>query len=280
MAKIAVLADVHGNITALEAVLADAEKAGVTEYWFLGDLFLPGLGGTELFTMLDTINTTAFIRGNWDDCFLAVLDQKTDIADASDIYIAKVTQAVYPSITEGDITRLRKMPIQQTRTVEGLVCSLTHNLPTMNYGGKLIPAATQDNFDALFVDSRVDIAIYAHVHHQTLRYASDDRIIINPGSVGQPFNKWASLRIDQRAQYVILEIDSEGIKDIDFRKVMYDKDEEYAVAKQKAHPYLELYNRILTNGETNTHNIPLLTEINEKNNYTQDIKNFFDTLSK
>ena len=38
MTKIAVLSDIHGNTRALEAVLADAEKAGVEEYWLLGDI--------------------------------------------------------------------------------------------------------------------------------------------------------------------------------------------------------------------------------------------------
>ena len=34
--KIALLSDVHGNSTALEAVLADAESQQVTDYWFWG----------------------------------------------------------------------------------------------------------------------------------------------------------------------------------------------------------------------------------------------------
>lgn len=44
MTKIAVLSDIHGNTTALEAVLADAQKAGVDEYWLLGDILMPGTG--------------------------------------------------------------------------------------------------------------------------------------------------------------------------------------------------------------------------------------------
>ena len=36
MTKIAVLSDIHGNTRALEAVLADAEKAGAEEYWLFG----------------------------------------------------------------------------------------------------------------------------------------------------------------------------------------------------------------------------------------------------
>ena len=44
MTKIAVLSDIHGNTTALEAVLADAQKSEVDEYWLLGDILMPGTG--------------------------------------------------------------------------------------------------------------------------------------------------------------------------------------------------------------------------------------------
>lgn len=40
--KIAVLADSHGNVTALKAVLADAIKQDVDEFWSLGDIAFGG----------------------------------------------------------------------------------------------------------------------------------------------------------------------------------------------------------------------------------------------
>ena len=46
--KIALLSDIHGNITALEAVLADAKKQKVTDYWFLRDLLAPGTGRRKI----------------------------------------------------------------------------------------------------------------------------------------------------------------------------------------------------------------------------------------
>ena len=46
--KIALLSDIHGNVTALEAVLADAKKEQVTDYWFLGDLLAPGTGRRKI----------------------------------------------------------------------------------------------------------------------------------------------------------------------------------------------------------------------------------------
>ena len=39
---------IHGNATALEAVIADAKNQGVSEYWLLGDIFLPGPGANDL----------------------------------------------------------------------------------------------------------------------------------------------------------------------------------------------------------------------------------------
>ena len=44
MTKIAVLSDIHGNTTALEAVLADAKKAKVDEYWLFGGYSYAGNG--------------------------------------------------------------------------------------------------------------------------------------------------------------------------------------------------------------------------------------------
>ena len=66
--RIAILSDIHGNTTALEAVLNDAKELGATEYWLLGDFFLPGPGGNDLMDLLEGLPITVSVRGNWDDC--------------------------------------------------------------------------------------------------------------------------------------------------------------------------------------------------------------------
>ncbi len=48
MTKIAILSDIHGNMTAFSAVIKDAQAHHADEYWFLGDLFLPGPGAANL----------------------------------------------------------------------------------------------------------------------------------------------------------------------------------------------------------------------------------------
>lgn len=67
MTKIALLSDIHGNTTALEAVLADAQQLGVDEYWLLGDILMPGTGRRRILDLLDQLPITARVLGNWED---------------------------------------------------------------------------------------------------------------------------------------------------------------------------------------------------------------------
>ena len=67
MTKIALLSDIHGNTTALEAVLEDSRKAKVDEYWLLGDSLMPGTGRRALLEMLEELPITVKVLGNWED---------------------------------------------------------------------------------------------------------------------------------------------------------------------------------------------------------------------
>lgn len=58
MAKIAIISDIHGNLTALEAVIADIKAKAVDEVWVLGDILMPGPGGKT------DLRITPFITAN------------------------------------------------------------------------------------------------------------------------------------------------------------------------------------------------------------------------
>lgn len=274
--KIAILSDIHGNLNALKAVISDAEKEGVNEYWLLGDILLPGPGSKDLLELLYQLPITVKIKGNWDDCFLEVLDV-SNIDDATDIYLARLSQYLCETLSKDDIEFLRNMPTRVKNTINGVNFSLTHNQIEKNWGGALIPSSEQINFDHLF-DKDTDVAIYGHVHHQMMRYDTNDRIIINPGTVGQPFSLWNKFRADNRAQYAILEVDDSGKLDVNFKKVTYDTLCEIELAQQKNLPYFELYKELIETGINHTHDIELLQSINQKNNYENDVKHFLEQL--
>ena len=108
--KIALLADVHGNATALKAVIKDSMIESVTDYWLLGDLIMPDPGSNDLFEMLESINVDTYVQGNLDENY---------------------------------IKHIKNLPLQITKQVNDLSISISHNLQNKNYGGDLWPTNNQ-----------------------------------------------------------------------------------------------------------------------------------------
>ena len=231
MTKIAVLSDIHGNTTALEAVVADAQKSEVDEYWLLGDILMPGTGRKNILQTLETLPITLRILGNWEESLWRACHRQF-----------------------GD-----------------LKLGISHHLPDKNWGRELIHLGKQEDFDRLVTNPDCDIAIYGHIHQQFLRYGSGGQLILNPGSIGQPFFLSENLRKDMRAQYMILEFDERGLKDIDFRRVDYDIEAELQLAKDLNLPYYQVYYESLVNGVHHTHNQELLHKIAQSQGHDAEL---------
>lgn len=276
--RIALLSDVHGNSTALEAVLADAESQAVTDYWFLGDLLMPGTGRRNILDRLEQLPISLQVRGNWEDSLWHALHQKLDLTRPSHLYLTKLCHFVLEEIHPEEIDRMRDLPLQVLTEVAGLKIAVSHHLPDKNWGRELIHIGNQSDFDRLFEGNEAVIAIYGHIHQQFLRYGTGGQLIINPGSIGQPFFLDATLRQDLRAQYAILEIDETGMKDVDMRRVAYDVEQELARARELQLPYYEIYEESLVNGIHHTHNHDLLREISEREGYFEDVQDFIRNL--
>ena len=67
--RLALISDVHGNIAALEAVLADARAAGAREYVFLGDYIFDMPFGEKVIRRLRSMRNAHFISGNREGYF-------------------------------------------------------------------------------------------------------------------------------------------------------------------------------------------------------------------
>ena len=272
--RIAILSDIHGDTRALEAVIADARALGATEYWLLGDILLPGPGREDLFDLLDAIPITAAVRGNWDDCVLEALDGEYGLEDPQEIQMLRLTQYVMEGIDPKRIDWLRSLPLMEKKEVNGIRFSLTHNLPEKNYGGDLRPANRTENFDQL-LDDQTDMAIYGHVHKQLLRYGSQGQQIINPGTIGMPYFDWMPLQ-NHRAQYALIDVEEDGVTNLQFRKVSYDYEAELQDAKDKGLPFIEMYEELRRKDNYRGHNSELLASLNEKYNYAKEVAAYFD----
>ncbi|MGC3941826.1 metallophosphoesterase family protein [Streptococcus koreensis] len=271
MIKIALLSDIHGNTTALKAVLEDAKRAGVEEYWLLGDILMPGTGRRHLLNLLEELPITVQILGNWEDSLWRAMKGLLDPSRASHRYLMRHCQYILEEIRPEEIESMQSLPMQVHREVSGLRVGITHHLPDKNWGRELIHIGDQKEFDRLVTNPPCDIAVYGHIHQQFFRYGSGGELILNPGSIGQPFFLQANLRKDLRAMYAILEFDDRGLKDVDFRRVTYDIERELQLAKDLKLPYFQVYYESLVNGIHHTHNHELLHEIAQREGHNVEV---------
>ena len=274
--KIAILSDIHGNTTALKAVLSDAKRQEATEYWLLGDIFLPGPGENDLLALLKDLPITATVRGNWDDCVLEALDGQYGLEDLQEVQLLRMTQYLMERMDPDQIAWLRSLPMVAKKEIDGLRFSLSHNLPDKNYGSDLLVDNDTDNFDQL-LDEETDVAVYGHVHKQLLRYGSQGQQIINPGSIGMPYFNWEALK-NHRAQYAVIEVEDGELVNILFRKVSYDYEAELELAKSKELPFIEMYEELRREDNYRGHNIELLTSLIEQHNYLQEANAFLQSI--
>lgn len=274
--RIAVFSDTHGNLSALQAMYQDSIKQHADEYWFVGDLLMPGPSVGAMWDIFQKMKPTVIVRGNWDDLVVRGARGMMDMERPSHIYFARLAQYVAEHTSSAVIDEIASWPLHVTKRVGALNFGISHNLPWLNMGQALFPTQETANFDKLFniAGETVDVAIYAHVHHDLLRYASDERVILNPGAVGEPFNHWQPLQRDLRAHYLMLEVDAIGLAETSFRHISYDREQEKKLAEKSDVPYKDLYQKMMITGRAYTHDDELLTAYNDKFNYADDYQKY------
>ncbi len=215
MTRIAILADIHGNMPALEAVVDDLAGQGVDEVLVGGDLVGRGPQGSRVTKRVRELGWPA-IGGNHEDYLLTF--RRGEIPDewrTAEEWAAGRWMAA--ELDDEDAGYLEALPFSLGRP--GL--RLVHGTPETNRDG--IGSWTGEDELAghlRAVDERV--LVCAHTHRALVREAGQ-RLVVNVGAVGLPFNR------DHRAQYAILTSGGAHGWQVELRQVTYDLDEIFAV---------------------------------------------------
>jgi len=178
---------------------------------------------------------------------------------------------------KADYDFIMALPVSDTRNVEDLTFTLSHNMPNKNAGHELLPMSDQYYFDALFLGRDADVAIYGHTHQMIYRTASDGRAILNPGSVGSPFSLKRKMRQNREARYLMLDIEGTRFA-TDFRTVAYDQAAEMALAEERGLPYLDLYRNLVYEGLGYVHDAPTVAKENDRYGYNAETKDMLREL--
>jgi diadenosine tetraphosphatase ApaH/serine/threonine PP2A family protein phosphatase len=197
---LAVLYDVHGNLPALEAVIADAEAAGADGWILGGDYALFGGWPAETVERLRGLERASWIRGN------------------GERWTADPDAAPENPVVPGAIAAAREALGEAT---VGDLASLPFSLPCE---GILVchgsPLSDVDSFDPedgerdeeLLDGGEARRVLFGHTHLPFARTSDGGVELVNPGSVGMPFDG------DPRAAYALLDGDGR----LSHRRVEYD----------------------------------------------------------
>ncbi len=209
--KIAVVSDVHGNLPALEVVLADCGRQGVGTIWNLGDFvgYIPF--PNEVIELLRKTCAESII-GNYDLKVLSFSKNsaKWKIKKSDEKYISFKWNS--RALSKESRRYLEGLPKTKQMEVSGVTVLLTHGSPASEDEG-LIAATPVKRLKELAKMAGTDVVLCGHTHRPMSQRAGGV-LFVNVGSVGRPEG-------DKRASYAILRF-AAGRVWVEHRLVEYD----------------------------------------------------------
>jgi predicted phosphodiesterase len=210
--RIAVLYDIHGNLVALEAVLADTERAGAAGYVLGGDYATFGPWPRETAELLESLPAMIRIRGNVDRW----LREEPQVPERARGLVTAATEAAREALGPELVDRLYGLP-EQAELDGILVC---HGSPLSDVE-TFAPQPEPD--EARMLAGEVNRTIlFGHSHQQFERAGPNGTTLVNPGSVGMPLDG------DTRGAWALYENGS-----FELRRTGYDV--ERAVAQMRTY---------------------------------------------
>lgn len=234
--RIALISDIHGNLVALDAVLADIKREQVDQIICLGDVATLGPNPREVLQRVKDLNC-ACILGNHDHYLLdpAIL---YDYMDAP--WFAKSVAWCAEQLHEEDFQFLRTFqPLLEVPldSIHKLLCF--HGSPKSNTD--IILAMTPPtNVDELLGGYRASVMVGGHTHMQMMRQHKGT-MLINAGSVGMPFEQALFIHAPRYipwAEYAIINLKN-GVMSADLRRVPVDLAAVYQAARSNNFPDAE-----------------------------------------
>jgi diadenosine tetraphosphatase ApaH/serine/threonine PP2A family protein phosphatase len=216
--RVAVVSDIHGNLAALEAVLAALEAEGTDELWCLGDLVGYGARPNECCAAIEASASFCLV-GNHDLAVRGTIDLEEFSGDAG--AAARWTRDV---LTPDALAFLNRLSPEGKRENVAMFHASARD-PVWEYvlSDEAALATLELTEEPLVLVGHSHAALHVTVHgddvdgglspHGTDLDLRGRRALLNPGSVGQPRDG------DPRAAYLVLDLDE---RTASFRRAEYD----------------------------------------------------------
>jgi putative phosphoesterase len=219
--KIAVIADIHGNDLALEAVLADIAAQGIDDVVNLGDHLSGPMNAARTADILMARDFPS-IRGNHDRWLVTLEPADMGLSD----------RMAHAELQPHHLDWLRALPATLVHRQELFLChatpkdDLTYWLEDLTADG-VVHMSSRQRIEGFADGIDFPVILCGHTHIPRAVQLTGGRLLVNPGSVGCPgydddepvFHKVETGSPD--ASYAILE-KANGNWNVAFRRVLYD----------------------------------------------------------
>ncbi|MCQ3932373.1 MAG: metallophosphoesterase [Chloroflexi bacterium] len=233
--RLAIISDIHGNLTALEAALTDIRAASPDQIVFLGDIADRGPQPHEVIQCVQSLNCPA-VMGNTDDLLVAP-PSATELNKQAEVPFWGMMQWCRVQLSADDLAFMRTFQPMLTIPLDNrrnLLCY--HGSPRSNMD-RIWVSTPDDELKAMFSQQTAPIMIGGHTHLPLFRRLHD-QIILNPGSIGLAFTPTPDGRElnNNRAEYLILTAER-GRLSVEFRQVVYSLDHYIQMVQKSGMPH-------------------------------------------
>ena len=236
--KVAMLADVHANLPALKAVLADIDARGADAVWNVGDFVGYGAHPDEVVALLAR-RADVSIMGNYDRKVLSYPDKKDKWLSSKNPEKLYAFRYAWEHLSEDSRRYLGSLPAEARLTAEGRSVLLVHGSPESE-DEPLTDDTAESRLAKLAAGCDADVVVCGHSHRTMCREVGGV-VFVGVGSVGRAEGG------DRRACYATMEIDEAGRIEVEHHRVAYDVDEAAEAIRASDQP--EAFARMVLTGQ-------------------------------
>ena len=214
--RVGILADIHGNLPALQACWRELESLGTDITVCLGDLVQYGPYPSEVIDFVRD-HGIASLQGN---CDRAVARSRSSTGDRfeSTFWETMATETLaWTADTLGSegAAFLRRLPQEIRLEADRVKVLCVHGLPG-NITGELPEPSAGSVVDHLLDSGSCRVLLAGHTHRMSLA-SRPSGMLVNPGSVGGG-------TLPGQATMAVLDVDESGVPSISWHRVGYDMD--------------------------------------------------------
>lgn len=174
--KLGLIADIHGNLSGLESVLANLDQIEVDEIVCLGDVAVLGAQPNAVVDLLRKRNIST-VCGNTDAWLVPGHSAPSEPPDSTES--KHFTEWTRHQLSPENVAWLKQLPLTRTVAMDTLEVLCVHGTPLSTDGimTRMEPARV--------VDFGATVIVGGHTHQQTDQNIGSVRYV-NPGSAGLP----------------------------------------------------------------------------------------------